>query len=207
MSSNNVKCVNIGDSGVGKTCVLISFVENEFPSEHVPTAFDNYTSMVDFGDRPYSVGLWDTSGQENDTMRPLSYSDAKVVLIYFSLVDRKSFDKLTKFWIPEVQKNAKDVPFIIVGNKLDLRNDKNFVEKLTAKPITTDEGKSLTKQLGGLAYRECSAKTQEGLGEVFQAAVGACISPNSLENYTEKKKDIKDEKKVEKKGLFGLFGK
>lgn len=163
--------------------------------------------MVDFGDRPYSVGLWDTSGQDNDTMRPLSYSDAKVVLIYFSLVDRKSFEKVSKFWVPEVQKNAKDVPYIIVGNKVDLRNDKNFLDKLGVKPITTEEGKTLTKQLGGLAYRECSAKTQEGLGEVFQAAVGACISPNSLENYTDKKKDTTEKKEVPKKGFLGLFGK
>lgn len=203
----NLKIVNVGDSGVGKTCVLISFVENEFPSEHVPTAFDNYTSMIDFGDRPWSTGLWDTSGQDNDTMRPLSYNDAKVVLIYFSLVDRKSFDKVEKFWVPEVLKNAKDCPFIVVGNKVDLRNDKNAVEKLGVKPVTSDEGKALTKKLGGLAYRECSAKTQEGLGEVFQAAVASCVAPETLENYV--KPSVVDPKKEEqKKGfLSGLFGK
>jgi GTPase SAR1 family protein len=43
--------------------VLISFVDNEFPSEHVPTAFDNYSSIIEFNEKPYNVGLWDTSGQ------------------------------------------------------------------------------------------------------------------------------------------------
>ncbi len=43
---SNIKCVNIGDSGVGKTCVLVSYTENEFPDEHVPTAFDNFRRYV-----------------------------------------------------------------------------------------------------------------------------------------------------------------
>lgn len=42
--------------------VLISYCDNEFPSEHVPTAFDNYSTIIEYNERPYSVGLWDTSG-------------------------------------------------------------------------------------------------------------------------------------------------
>jgi Ras family protein A len=89
---------------------------------------------------------------------------------------------------------------------VDLRNDKNAVEKLGVKPVTTDEGKALTKKLGGLAYRECSAKSQEGLGEVFQAAVAACVAPDTLENYT---KPIEGKTTDTKKSGFlqGLFGK
>ena len=70
--------------------MLISFVDNEFPQDHVPTgkkilkvknlktkAFDNYTSVVEGNNgEAYSLALWDTSGQDSDTMRPLSYNDA-----------------------------------------------------------------------------------------------------------------------------------
>jgi Ras-related C3 botulinum toxin substrate 1 len=150
--------VNVGDSGVGKTCVLISYVDNEFPSEHVPTAFDNYTTIIDFKEKQYTLNLWDTSGQDNDTMRPLSYQDSvnftlikkKVVIIFFSLVDRKSFERVEKFWVPEIIKSNKNLPYIIVGNKLDLRDDEKTIESLKIKPVTKEEGISMTKKVGGL---------------------------------------------------------
>ena len=130
-------------------------------------------------------------------MRPLSYTDAKVIIIYFSIADRKSFDKVESFWVPEILKATNgEVPFIVVGNKVDLRDDKKV-----SKPVTKLEAQALTKKIGGIAYRECSAKTQEGLGEVFQAAVCSVTHPDKLEYYQKKTKNVK------KKGLFGFLKK
>ena len=81
-----------------------SYTTNKFPSEYVPTVFDNYAVTVMIGDDPYTLGLFDTAGQEDyDRLRPLSYPQTDVFLVCFSVTSPASFENVKEKWFPEVR--------------------------------------------------------------------------------------------------------
>jgi Ras-related C3 botulinum toxin substrate 1 len=149
--------------------------------------------MVD--GKPISLGLWDTAGQEDyDRLRPLSYPQTDVFLICFSIVSPPSFDNvkakvgfllpgrshpprtlLTSCqWYPEIDHHAPNVPIILVGTKLDLREDPATLESLRQKrmePVSYDQALICAKEIRAHKYLECSALTQRNLKSVFDEAI------------------------------------
>lgn len=179
MSTKNIKLVVIGDGAVGKTCLLISYANNRFPEDYIPTVFDNYVVNLTANDTTIELGLWDTAGQEEyDRLRPLSYANANVFLVCFSVVSPVSYENVTTKWYPEVIHFCPDVPQILVGTKLDLRNDKPTLDKLSEggqSPITPEQGMELAKKIKAVRYLECSAKGGDNLKLVFDEAVKAVL--------------------------------
>jgi len=171
----NIKCVTVGDGAVGKSCMLISYATNTFrEDDYVPTVFDNYQANVLVDGKIISLGLWDTAGQPDyDRLRPLSYPQTDVFLICFSLISQTSISNVTEKWVPEVIHHCPNVPYILVGTKLDLRDRQEFVNQ----SISTEQGEKLCKDVDAIQYCECSALTQDGLKEVFDTAIRAVLSP------------------------------
>lgn len=176
-----IKCVVVGDGAVGKTCLLISYTTNKFPSEYVPTVFDNYAVTVMISGEPYTLGLFDTAGQEDyDRLRPLSYPQTDVFLVCFSVISHASFENVKEKWVPEIQHHCPKTPFLLVGTCVDLRNDDTSIEKLAKnkqKPISVDKAEELATKLKAVKYVECSALTQKGLKNVFDEAILAALEP------------------------------
>ncbi|QLG73954.1 hypothetical protein HG535_0F04660 [Zygotorulaspora mrakii] len=176
-----LKCVVVGDGAVGKTCLLISYTTNQFPADYVPTVFDNYAVTVMIGDEPYTLGLFDTAGQEDyDRLRPLSYPSTDVFLVCFSVISPPSFENVKEKWFPEVHHHCPGVPCLIVGTQIDLRDDKVIIEKLQRqrlRPISSEQGERLARELRAVKYVECSALTQRGLKNVFDEAIVAALEP------------------------------
>jgi small GTP-binding protein len=174
-----IKLVVIGDGAVGKTCLLISYANNQFPEDYIPTVFDNYVVNLTAGDKNIELGLWDTAGQEEyDRLRPLSYANANVFLVCFSIVNPVSFENISAKWYPEVMHFCPEVPLIVVGTKLDLRDDQATLDKLATqghKPISTAQGEELARKIKAVKFMECSAKTGQQLKSVFDEAVKSVL--------------------------------
>jgi Ras homolog gene family, member A len=173
------KLVIVGDGACGKTCLLIVFSKGTFPEVYVPTVFENYVSDVEVDGRRVELALWDTAGQEDyDRLRPLSYPDSNVILICFAIDSPDSLDNVQEKWISEVLHFCQGIPIILVGCKVDLRNDPKTIEDLrrtSQRPVTREEGEAVAQKIGALKYLECSARTQQGVREVFENATRAAL--------------------------------
>lgn len=178
----SIKSVVVGDGGVGKTCLLISYTTNTFPNDYIPTVFDNYSASVMIDGEPIKLGLWDTAGQsEYDRLRPLSYPQTEIFLCCFSVISPDSFQNVKSKWIPEILHHCpKDILILLIGTKIDLRDDLHVLDELTArnlKPTTLEQGNKLAKEIGAIRYMECSAATQVGVKEIFDYAIRAVLDP------------------------------
>lgn len=123
------------------------------------------------GDEPYTLGLFDTAGQEDyDRLRPLSYPQTDVFLVCFSVTSPASFENVREKWFPEVHHHCPGVPCLIVGTQTDLRDDPSVRDKLGKQkmtPVRKEDGERMAKELGAVKYVECSALTQYKLKDVF----------------------------------------
>jgi Ras-related C3 botulinum toxin substrate 1 len=192
-----IKVVVVGDGAVGKTCMLISYTTNSFPSEYIPTVFDNYAADLMIDGKVCRVGLWDTAGQEDyEGLRPLSYPATDIFMLAFSVVNPASYHNVKRTWYKELSTAARKdfqdplrhnqslhfdgVPhFLLVGTQVDLRRDRNVLARLAKSgydPLTAQQGVHMASNLRGcVGYAECSALTQQGLKETFDEVFKSVI--------------------------------
>ncbi|KAI1430675.1 Rho type small GTPase [Xylaria sp. CBS 124048] len=153
------------------------------PQVYVPTVFENYVADVEVDGKHVELALWDTAGQEDyDRLRPLSYPDSHVILICFAVDSPDSLDNVQEKWISEVLHFCQGLPIILVGCKKDLRYDPKTIEELrktSQKPVSPEEGEDIRKKISAYKYLECSAKTNEGVKEVFEHATRAALLSRS----------------------------
>ena len=117
--------------------------------------------------------------RDYDRLSPLSYPQTDVFLLAYSIVN-PSFENVRAKWYPEVSHHCPNVPLILVGTKVDLREDGPTVEKLASKkqaPVTYETALALSQEIGAHKVMECSALTQQGLKAVFDEAVRAVLIP------------------------------
>jgi GTPase SAR1 family protein len=122
-------------------------------------------------------------GQEDyDHLRPLSYPNTDVFLLCFSVVSPSSLDNVQQKWVPELRHFCPNIPFILVGTQVDLRENPKAVQKLAQyklKPIQLEQAMKIARKIGAAQYVECSALTQHGLQDVFKEAIVLALDPSA----------------------------
>ncbi|KAH3759709.1 cell division control protein [Pelomyxa schiedti] len=166
------KVVCIGDKVADKTALLVTYAQNGYPTEYVPTVFDNYSGVIIVDGIPFIIGLWDTAGEEEHArLRPLSYPGTDVFIMCFSLGDPKSLHNITARWNPEITHHVHNAARILVANGCEIRDD-------TTKSIeiSSDEINAVAKKVKAFAVVECSAVKNLRVRDVMEQAVRAAIS-------------------------------
>lgn len=183
-----LKILTLGDASVGKTCILLRFAENEFPLSTMPTIGIEYkTKVIELRGRKINLQIWDTAGQEryHRTLATTFYKRVHGIALVFDLTERSSFDHVES-WVQQIQQKADPkVAVVLVANKMDLVENKDFIEARTFADSHC------------LPFFAVSAKTGEGVSEVFEslsemiikrdpaALSGASSSSNHLKSNTQ----------------------
>ncbi|CAB1434513.1 unnamed protein product [Pleuronectes platessa] len=115
-----------------------------------------------------------------DNVRPLAYPDADAVLIVFDISRPETMDSVLKKWQGEKQEFCPNAKVVLVGSKLDMRTDMNVMRELSKHrliPVTHEQGTSLARQIGAVAYAECTSKYSENsVRDVFHVTTLASVS-------------------------------
>jgi Ras-related C3 botulinum toxin substrate 1 len=180
--SKAIKCVVVGDNGVGKTSLITTFATNRFPdNQYVSGMFDPIPSVKTmFGNKTIDLALWDTAGQdEYDRLRPLAYPQTDVFLICFSVISPASYANVRTKWHPELTHHCPNVPTLLVGTMTDLRSadDNDDGRTWQQLPMSAEQGERLAEEIGAFMYLECAARTQEGLQNLFHEAIRVALDP------------------------------
>jgi len=164
--SCRAKVVVVGDGACGKTCFLEVYKSGVFPEDYVPTVVDNFVVREQVDQKEVVLTMWDTSGQdEYDALRPLSYSNANLVIICYSIEKKEVLGNVEEKWVSEVQNLCKNVPYFLVGLKADIR-DASPPEQLE-NFVSTKEGEELAQRIKAKYFAECSALTRKNVKESF----------------------------------------
>ncbi|KAJ3432253.1 ras-related protein rabd2a-like [Anaeramoeba flamelloides] len=153
------KLLLIGDSGVGKSCLLLRFADDTYTESYISTiGVDFKIRTIDLDGKTVKLQIWDTAGQERfRTITSSYYRGAHGIIVVYDTTDLDSFNNV-KTWLQEIDRYASEnVNKLLVGNKSDLVS-KRVVEHETAK--------SLADQLG-IPFIETSAKNSSNVEEAF----------------------------------------
>lgn len=153
-----LKLIIIGDSSVGKSCLLLRFTEDNFPTSHMPTiGIDFKIKIVSVGGKRVKLQVWDTAGQERfRTITQTYYKGAEGIILVYDCTEEQTFENVAN-WLKQIESHAApNVAKVLVANKIDLPNRK----------ISTEMGKDLADQ-HGLMFFETSALKGTNINELF----------------------------------------
>ena len=154
-----LKFIIIGDSGVGKSNILLRYTRDKFNEEFQSTIGVEFgVKNLQIEDKIYRVQIWDTAGQENfRSITRAYYKNSVCACVVYDITSKKSFENI-KSWIEDCRKQCpKTILLVLIGNKVDLENERE---------VSYEEGADFAKKYE-MFFFETSAKTGRNIDEVF----------------------------------------
>ena len=186
MEGNNITCkvVLVGDSGVGKTCIIQRYVNNNYNENTESTSASTYTyKVVDYKqfNKSISFDIWDTAGQE--LYRALAknfYLNASIGILVYDVRRKESFESIKDYWYEQLKVSGEEnMVFGVAGNKCDLFQEEQ---------VSEDEGKKFAKSIGAV-FHLTSCKESIGIDELFEECGKKYLEDNKMINDTNKGKE------------------
>lgn len=173
------KVVLLGEGCVGKTSVVLRYVENKFNDKHLTTLQASFLNKrINIGGKRVNLSIWDTAGQERfHALGPIYYRDSNGALLVYDITDEDSFAKV-KNWVKELRKMlGNDICLCIVGNKIDLDRDRH---------VTVAEAEQYAASVGAKHFHT-SAKMNKGIEELFLDLSKSMIEKAGEDNHKNSK--------------------
>lgn len=154
------KVIMVGSGGVGKSALTLQFMYDEFVEDYEPTKADSYRKKVMLDGEEVQIDILDTAGQEDyAAIRDNYFRSGEGFMCVYSITDSESFQNTSDFREQILRvKNEENIPFLLVGNKADLGDDK--------RQVTVDEANGRA-QGWKVNYVETSAKTRANVDKIF----------------------------------------
>jgi small GTP-binding protein len=171
----NVKAIILGDSGVGKTSMVLRFVSNVFKKYSEVTIGASYlTKTLTINDNIYKFFIWDTSGEEKyHSLAALYYRGSDIAIIVYDITQKQSFISV-KRWIKELKDNGPvNISFAIIGNKNDLENKRQ---------VLTKDAKKYADEMNAVFF-ETSAKDNINIDELFKEMASKIPNSDNIIGY------------------------
>ncbi len=159
-SDNDLKMILVGSSGVGKTNLINSLIDEKFQAITLATSSSTYVvKKIMINDKLYEVEIWDTAGQEKFySLTKIFIKGAKLVIFVYDITQRKTFEEIDH-WINTVNEVLEEKPVIgLAGNKKDL---------YLKEEVNNEEGNEKAKEIGAI-FRLTSAKEGFGISDLFE---------------------------------------
>jgi len=170
----NIKLLLIGDSGVGKTCLMLRYAQGTFCETFITTVGIDYKyKFIEIAGKKVRLEIWDTAGQERFKAITRSYlRGAQGILCVYDVTDTDSFDHVSN-WMLQIKQYADlKVEKVLVGNKCDLTG---------RRAVTTEDGRSLADKSDQIPFFECSAKTETNVQEAFETLARKVLNNISVQ--------------------------
>ena len=194
-NTNPYKVVLLGESGVGKTCIIAQFTNGTFDANTVTSLTAQFIrkTMEFADDKRIIFDIWDTAGQEKyRSLAKIFYKDAKAIVLVYDITSKESIVQMKEYWYEQIkQQGNKDVIIAVAANKGDL------YEK---RVISNEEGEEFAKQIGAI-FATTSAKDDSGILELFQNLGRKIMDPTYDASAVAKKQKSDYEKEKRKQKL------
>ena len=184
-----LKVVLLGETAVGKSCIITRFISDVFQTNHISTMVGSFFSKDVFYEKvnkKIKYVIWDTAGQEKyRSMNKMFYQNASVIILVLDITRKETFEAIKNYWYGEVKKNVEENTIIaLAANKCDLYE---------YEEVSNDELEKYAQSIGAI-YKQTSALNNTGINDMFNNIGYKILSPENYEEFIKKsssKKQIK----------------